>query len=360
MKKEHSSIQITYRHTRFACYLAIACIGIVNNFPPLLFLTFQEIWNISLVQITFLMTLNFLTQMIIGFFSVRFVERISYRKLVLGSLTAIFLGFVFMVLLPQTLPIPYIGLCIAIVFNAIGGGLLDIIISPILEALPSDNKSASMSLLHSFYSWASVAIIIIATIIFKLFSVRAWPVLTLVIAILPMICFSLFTKVPIKPLITKEVERTPVNKLMRNTLFYVLLISIFAGGATEMAISQWSSYFAEVALSVPKATGDVLGLAFFLLTMAITRTIIGSTKKQISLEKLLSVAASVCVVCCVIIALSPSALGSLFAIGISGFAIGVFWPGTLSLARELFPKSDASMFSILFITGSLGNVLGSG
>ncbi|NLN52614.1 MAG: MFS transporter [Clostridiaceae bacterium] len=360
MKNKTSTRQLTHTHTRFASYLGIACIGIVNNFPPLLFLTFQNTWNISLAQITFLITLNFITQLIVGITSVKIVEKISYRHLAMGALISLFFGFSFLVILPHTLPVPYIGLLIAIVFNGLGGGMLDIILSPILEALPSDNKSASMSLLHSFYCWASVAIILISTLVFKIFGTQAWPILTLIIALLPLSCFFLFNKVPIERLRSQDVEHTPLSKLMRNVLFYVLLISIFAGASTEMAISQWSSYFAEVALSVPKATGDVLGLAFFLLTMAITRTIIGSLKREINLQRVLSVSALICFVCTIIIVLSPSQLGSLLAIGISGFAVGIFWPSTLSLARELFPNSDASMFSVLFLAGSLGSVLGSG
>ena len=256
------SNRFTYKHTRLSCYLALACVGIVNNYPPLLYLTFQETWNISLAEITFLITLNFITQLFVGVFSVKVVEKFSYRNIVLGGLALVISGFISMVVLPHLLNYAYWGLLLAIVLNGAGGGMLDIIISPIMEALPSENKSASMSLLHSFYSWASVAIILISTIVFKIFSMRAWPILTLFITSLPVLCFFLFRFVPIERLVAEKTEHTTINKLLRNILFYVLIFSIFSGGATEMAISQWTSYFAEVALSVPKATGDVLGLAF--------------------------------------------------------------------------------------------------
>ncbi len=360
MQKETSSPKLTYKHTRLVSYLGIACIGIINNFTPLLFLTFQKTWQISLAQITFLITLNFIIQLLLGVVSVKIVERISYRYLAMGALMSVFVGLCFLVFLPYVLPVPYMGLLIAIVFNGLGAGMLDIILSPILEALPSDNKSASMSLLHSFYCWASAAIILTATLIFQIFGTQAWRTLTLMIALLPLLCFFFFMKVPIKTLRSEEGEHTPLSKLMRNVLFYVLLICIFAGASVEMVISQWSSYFAEVALAVPKAVGDVFGLAFFLLTMAVSRTIIGSSKKKINLQKILSFAAIVCFICTIIIVFSPSAIGSLLAIGVSGFAIGIFWPSTLSLARELFPNSDAGMFSVLFLAGSIGGVLGSG
>lgn len=338
IKKFFLEKQLTYKYTKLACYIGIACIGIVDNFPPLLFLTFQETWAISLGQITFLISLNFFAQLIAGISLVKLVEKIPYRHLAIGSTVMMFFGLVFMVLLPQIFPIPYLGLCIATALNGFSVGIIDIVLNSVLEGLPGDNKFSSMSLLHSFYCWISVAVILFSTLIFKIYSAKVWPLLTLLFAVLPVICFFLFLRVPINPLVKKDTKRTPVNQLMRNGVFYILLISMFAAGASKTAISQWSPYFAEVALSVPKATGDIFGLAFFLLTMAITRTIIGSIRVRLKLEKLLSLAATICIICCIVIALSHSAIGSLLAIGVSGFAVGVFLAKYIKFSKRIVSK----------------------
>lgn len=306
--------KLSYRHTTLACYLDFAYQGIVNNFPPLLFVIFQKTWNISLLQITFLISLNFIIQFLVDIFSIFFVEKIPYRLLALASSAFTFTGLISLVILPNFLTDSYIGLCIAIVLNGLGGGLIDVIGSPIIEGLPNENKSGSMSLLHSIYCWGSVVAILITTGCLVLFGYQSWMALSCGFALIPLTSFLLFLKVPILQLTNEEDEdHIPLSKLLRRKFFYVFLLLIMIGGATEMAISQWSSYFAEIALGVPKATGDVLGPCLLLFTMAITRTWLGTKAKKIRLDRVLLFSSVICLVSVLVIISSPSALGSLLA-----------------------------------------------
>lgn len=347
-----------YKKTVLACYLGFAYQGIVNNLPPILFLIFQKTWNVSLMQITFLITLGFLTSFLMCALSILYIEKVSYRTVAVISSISAFIGMVSLVFLPHFMSNPYLGLCIATFFNGLGGGLIDIVGSPIIEALPSDNKSASMNMLHSMYCWASVAVIVITTITLKIFGENSWKLLTLIYAIIPLLCIILFIKVPMLRLVEKKGTHTPLKTILKHKYFYIFLLLILISGASEQAISQWSSYFAEIGLAVPKIIGDILGPAFLLLTMAISRTIIGVSRKKFKLKKLLLLSSIICLMSVLIIIFSPVPIGSLLAIGFCGFGIGIFWPTTLSLSREFFPKADATMFAFITLAGSFGCILG--
>lgn len=359
MEKKHEKGQLTYTHTRIACYLSASSMGIANFFPTLLFLTFRTTLGVSLAQVTFMLTLSFSIQFIVDALAIKYVEEFTYRQTSVFACLCIFAGLFALAILPNIMgPYAYIGLYIAVIFYGAGYGLVDIIMGPIIVALPSKNQTADLSLLHSFYCWASMIAIIISTIIFSLFGMQIWPILTIIYSLIPLMTAILFSKVPMLHMVEDKKQRTSVKKLFSRRLLYVFMGIMFLAGALDNSVALWASYFAEVSLELPKATGDILGPSIFLFTSGISRTIIGFSKRELDLQKILLWASVFIFICCLLMVFLPSALGSLLALGISGLGIGILWPSTLSLARSYFQNADAAIFAILALLGNAGSVMG--
>lgn len=343
-----------YQKTIYACFVGYIVQAIVNNFVPLLFLTFHHTYGIPLSQITFLVTINFGIQLCVDLLSVKFVDQIGYRAaMVLAHGTAA-LGLVLLAILPDLLPDPYVGILTAVVFYAIGGGLLEVVVSPVMESCPTSNKEAAMSLLHSFYCWGHVGVVLISTLFFTVFGISHWKVLAALWAIVPAANMIAFTKVPIASLIQEGETGMSLGALLRTRLFWIFLLLMICSGACEQAVSQWASTFAEQGLGVSKSIGDLAGPMFFAVMMGASRAIYGKLGETLPLKKCMIGSALLCLASYLMISLSPVPALGLIGCGICGFSVGLLWPGTFSMAAAAMPTGGTALFALLALGGDVG------
>ena len=315
-----------WRHTQYASYFGYITQAIVNNLAPLLFLIFQDVYGIPLEKITLLVTVNFCVQLLVDMVAARFVDKIGYRPCIVAAHLFAAAGLAGLGLLPRLLPDPFVGLLGAVFLYAIGGGLIEVLISPIVEACPTDNKASVMSLLHSFYCWGSVGVILLSTLFLQLFGKGSWTVLALLWALLPLANALWFTKVPIAHL-TEEGEGLPLGKLLTNKLFWIFAALMFAAGACELSMSQWASAFAESGLGVSKTVGDLAGPCLFAVLMGCARVIYAKFGDRLNLLNTQMLSAGLCVVAYLLAALSPNPLLALLGCGLCGLSVGILWPG---------------------------------
>ena len=343
----------TYRHTLHASYLGYITQAIINNLPPLLFLTFQRTFDISLELISMLITINFGIQILVDFLAARYVDRIGYRPCIVAAHVLSAAGLFALGILPYALPNAYAGILIAMTLNAIGGGLIEVLISPIVESLPGDEKASAMSMLHSFYCWGHMGVVILSTVYFALAGMDAWRVLPALWALLPLANAFLFTKVPMRTLVSQE-ERMPMRRLLSSRVFWLLFVLMICSGASEQGMSQWSSYFAESGLGVSKTLGDLLGPCAFAFTMGLARLIYGVYGAKIHLHGALYASSALCVASYLISVFAPWPVLSLVGCALCGLSVGMMWPGTFSTAAEANPQGSTAMFALLALAGDLG------
>ncbi|GHU68388.1 hypothetical protein FACS1894184_10240 [Clostridia bacterium] len=347
-----------YRRTRYACYISFIVQAVVNNLSPMLFLTYQNSFGIAIEQIGGLIALNFITQMTVDALAVKYAARVGIRPLVLASELCAALGLVGLAVFPQILPRPFVGLCAATMLGAIGGGLIEVLISPVLESLPSDgDKAASMSFLHSFYCWGQAGVALMSAAFFFFFPHGLWPALPMIGALAPLTAFVLFLRAPFVAL-PGDAEPISVRRLVGNRLFPLLFIMMMASGASEIAMSQWASYFAETGLGVTKSLGDLLGPCAFAITMGITRSWYGIKGANVDLAKSLTVSAVACVGCYLLATLARNPFLSLVGCACCGFTVGLMWPGMLSLSARRMPEGGTALFAALALGGDTGCTLG--
>lgn len=347
-------MKLTYRHTISACFIGYIVQAIVNNFAPLLFLTFQTSYHIPLTQITMLVTVNFGVQLLVDLLSAGFVDKIGYRvSMGIAHLTAA-LGLVLLAVLPDLLPSPFFGLLIAVIVYAIGGGLLEVLVSPVMESCPTDNKEKAMSLLHSFYCWGHVGVVLISTVFFALFGIANWKILAALWALIPLFNFFLFLRVPIAPLVPEGEKGLSLGALFRMKLFWILFLMMMSAGASEQAVSQWASTFAEQGLGVSKTVGDLAGPMAFAVCMGLSRAFYGKRGDTIPLDRFMAASGLLCVASYLLISLVPvSALG-LVGCAVCGLSVGIMWPGTFSKAAASLRGGGTAMFALLALAGDLG------
>lgn len=343
-----------YQPTIYACFVGYIVQAIVNNFVPLLFLTFHTTYGIPLIQITFLVTLNFGVQLAVDLASVAFVDRIGYRLSLMIAHGCAALGLVLLAVLPQVLADPYVGILLSVVLYAIGGGLLEVLVSPVMESCPTANKEAAMSLLHSFYCWGHVGVVLISTGFFALFGIARWRILACLWAIVPLVNLFCFARVPMTSLIKEGEQGMTLVQLFKNKLFWILLLLMVCAGACEQAVSQWASTFAEQGLGVSKTLGDLMGPMLFAILMGTSRAIYGKLGHRLPLEKCIFGCALLCLASYLVISLCPIPAISLIACGICGFSVGIFWPGTFSMAAAALPTGGTALFALLALGGDVG------
>lgn len=350
---------MTFDHTRRACYAAYITQAIVNNLVPLLFIVFQTRYHISYEMLGRLVLLNFTTQLITDFVVIKVVDRMGYRMPLVLAHAFCTVGLVLLAVLPSMLPSPYVGLSLAIVVYAIGGGLLEVLVSPVVEALPSrqENKAAAMSLLHSFYCWGQVAVVLGTTLLLAQIGQAAWQVLPLVWAAVPLVNLLVFLRVPLPETVPDE-HRTTVKKLFATSAFVMALVLMLCAGAAELTMSQWSSLFAEQGLKMPKVWGDLAGPCLFAVLMGVGRFIYGLWGEKIPLIPSMAACGTLASVCYLMAALSSNPMLSLLGCTLCGLAVCLMWPGTYSLAAARFPLGGAAMFAILALFGDAGAAAG--
>lgn len=346
-----------FKSTVFACYRGYITQGIVNNLSPLFFVLFQNKFGISYSLISALILCNFVTQVITDMLSVKYVDRIGYRKSAVIAHALAFLGLVMQGTLPNVLPAPYVGLVLATIVNGVGGGLIEVIISPIVDSCPGDAKASAMSLLHSFYCWGQVGVVLITTLLLRLIGEDLWFIIPILWSLLPLYNLFRFLKVPLMPTVLEE-EKTPLKTLFTSKIFLVALLLMLCAGASELAMSQWSSLFAERALGVTKVIGDLLGPCLFAVFMGIGRTIYGVWGEKIHLTGAMIFCAALCILCYLGTALFENPWLSLLSCALCGFSVSLMWPGTFSLTSAAYPKGGTAMFGILAVLGDVGCSVG--
>lgn len=344
----------SFKGTTRACFVGYIVQAIVNNFVPLLFLTFQNTYGIPLSKITLLVTFNFLLQLCIDAASIHWIDRIGYRTGAVLAHAFSAAGLILLTILPEALPDPYVGLLVSVAIYALGGGLLEVLISPIVEACPSDNKEKAMSMLHSFYCWGHMGVVLVSTLFFAVFGIQNWKYLAWFWALIPIINGISFLKVPIAPLLKEGEKGISLGELVRNQLFWLLMLAMLCSGASEQAVSQWASVLAEKGLGVSKTLGDLMGPMFFALAMGISRAIYGKYGDRIPLEKMMPMSCILCMLSYLLIALTPWPIVGLLGCGLCGYAVGIFWPGTFSLASAALRRGGMALFSLLALAGDLG------
>ncbi len=353
-------MRLTYRHTLYASYLGYVTQAIVNNLAPLLFLTFQRDLGISLTEIALLISLNFIVQIAVDLLATAFADKIGYRAVAAAAHIFCTIGLFAMGLLPRLMTNPYTGLIIAVCLNAVGGGLIEVIISPIVQSLPGEQKESAMSLLHSFYCWGHVAVVLLSTAFFLLFGLNRWPWLTALWAILPLSNFFLFMKVPLRTLEEGCAELPKGEKRTSLPLMLLFLLLMVCAGASEQAMSQWASLFAEVGLRVSKTMGDLLGPCLFAVLMGLSRLIYGMLGDRLNLITAMIASSILCVSGYLAAVFSPAPIFALLGCGLCGFSVGLMWPGTFSLAAKRFPAGGTAMFAWLALAGDIGCSVGPG
>ena len=342
-----------YKKTVRACYLGYVSQAIVCCFVPLLFTRFQIQYEIPLYKITALITVCFVLQLLIDFAAAFFVDKIGYRAAAAGGNAFTALGLCALTILPEILPDPFWGLLLSVLVYSTGAGLLEVVVSPIVESCPSDNKEGTMSLLHSFFCWGCVAVIVLSTVFFRIFNIENWKILTLLWALIPLFNTMNFLRVPMCDLSDADGEGLSLGGLLKNRLFWLIILLMICAGACEQGISQWSSTFVEKALGVSKAYGDLVGPAVFSALMGTSRALYGKFSCRLSLTPVLLVSSLLCVTAYCLVAFSQNAIVSLIGIGLCGFSVGIMWPGTFSLAAASV-KGGSAMFAFLALAGDLG------
>ncbi len=342
-----------YKKTLIACYLGFVTQAISANFTPLLFLTFKDTYGISLEMIALIPMVFYLTQLLVDLGATKFADIIGYRACVVASQIVSAAGLILMAFLPDMLPNPFAGILISVVLYAIGSGLIEVLVSPIVEACPFENKAGVMSLLHSFYCWGAVGVILGSTVFFAIFGTSCWKILTLIWAIVPFINTFHFISCPIERLV-EDGEAMRINKLLRLPLFWLMILLMICAGASEATMAQWASAFTEAALGVSKIIGDLAGPCLFAVFMGLTRVLYGKFSAKLDLTKVMLGCGSLGVVCYLAAALSSHAMIGLVSCALCGLAVGIMWPGTISISSQKCPKGGTAMFAFLALAGDLG------
>lgn len=347
------TMQKNYKKTLIACYLGFVTQAISANFAPLLFLTYKEIYGISLDKIALIPFVFYFTQLLVDFAATKFVDKIGYRTCVVVSQLVSSLGLILMAILPEIVPVSFIGILISVILYAIGSGLIEVLVSPIVEACPFENKDGIMSLVHSFFCWGSMGVVLGSTIFFALFGIENWKILTFIWSLVPLYNAFNFINCPIERLV-EDGKSMSVRQLLGVPVFWMMILLMICAGASEATMTQWTSAFTESALGVSKTVGDLAGPCMFAMFMGISRMLYGKTSKKLDLTKTMLLCATLCVFCYLLASLSASSVLGLTGCALCGLAVGIMWPGTISISSQKCPRGGTAMFAFLALAGDLG------
>ena len=346
-----------YKKTKLACYLGFVTQAIAANFAPLLFLKFHTDYNISLGNIALISTSFFFTQLLVDLFCAKYVDKIGYRVCIVASEVCSAAGLVSLAFLPEIMPTPFAGIISSVILYAIGSGLIEVLGSPIVEACPFENKEATMSLLHSFYCWGSVGTILVSTVFFLIFGIDSWKWLAVIFALIPAFNIYNFATCPIESLV-EEGQGMGIRKLFSDPMFLTAIVMMVCSGASELAMAQWASAYAESALGFSKAVGDIAGPCMFAVTMGISRVLFGKAGDKMNLNKFMIGSGILCFVCYLFASFSENPIIGLAGCIVCGFSVGIMWPGTISISSKAFPTGGTAMFALLAMAGGLGGSIG--
>ena len=347
-------MKYSYDSTMRACFTGYIVQAIVNNFAPLLFLTFQRTYHIPLQQITLLVTFNFGIQLLTDLLSVAFVDRMGYRASMLLAHILSALGLICLTVLPEWMGHPFAGILISVIVYAVGGGLLEVLVSPVVEACPSTHKEKAMSMLHSFYCWGHVGVVLFSSIFFKLAGIENWKLLAVLWAVIPILNALIFTRVPIAPVLPEGEEGMTIVTLFQNRTFWLLFVMMICAGASEQSVSQWASLFAEKGLGISKTAGDLAGPMAFAFLMGASRAFYGNYGEKINLDRFMAVSSVLCILSYLCLVFMPVPVLSLAGCALCGLSVGILWPGTFSRASKALPAGGTALFALLALGGDIG------
>ena len=343
-----------YNKTIISCFVGYIVQAIINNFIPLLFLTFQDSYGISLGKITLLVTFNFGAQLLVDILAISFVDKIGYRASMIIAHVFAAAGLVSLTVLPELFADPFVGLLLSVMIYAVGGGLLEVLVSPVVEACPTDNKEKAMSLLHSFYCWGHVGVVLLSTLFFQLCGIGNWKILAILWAIVPLLNAVAFTKVPMAQLLEEGDTGLSMKELASMKMFWVLMLMMLCAGASEQAVSQWASALAEKGFGISKTLGDLIGPMAFAILMGSSRAYYGKFGDKINLEKFMIGSSILCIISYLMISLIPIPALGFLGCALCGLSVGIMWPGTFSVASASMPRGGTAMFALLALAGDIG------
>ncbi len=345
--------QTNYKKTLIACYLGYITQAITANFTPLLFLTFISTYGITLEKIAIIPLVFYLTQLLIDLAATKFADKIGYRTCIVVSQVVSAAGLALLAILPEVLPVPFVGILISVVLYAMGSGLVEVLLSPIVEACPFENKEGVMSLLHSFFCWGAVGVILGSTLFFAVFGVENWKILAFIWALVPLYNTFNFLSCPIERLV-EDGQSMGIGKLLKTPIFWLMIIIMVCSGASEATMTQWTSAFTESAIGVSKTVGDLAGPCMFAIFMGIARVLYGKFSERIDLTKIMLICGVMCAGCYLLASLSKLPILGLAGCALCGLAVGIMWPGTISLSSQKCPRGGTAMFAFLALAGDLG------
>lgn len=357
MNKTRTPISENYNHTIYASYIGYIVQAIVNNFAPLLFLTFSAQFSLSLDKITLITTINFAVQLAVDLISAKLIDKIGYRISIVAAHVFAAAGLICLSVLPWIFSNQYVGIVISVVLYAIGGGLTEVLISPIVEACPVESKKGSISLLHSFYCWGQFGVILLSTLFFTVFGIEHWRILSLIWAAVPIANGFYYAKVPLYP-ISKSETPSRISQLFKNKLFWLILLLMLCAGASELAMAQWASAFAESALHVSKTVGDLAGPCAFALLMGSARAIYGKFSDRLPLKKAIMWCAVLCIASYLLASLTSLPVFGLIGCAVCGFSVGIFWPGIYCLSTASIPAAGTAIYAFMALAGDVGCMSG--
>ncbi|MBQ8955798.1 MAG: MFS transporter [Lachnospiraceae bacterium] len=349
-----TKIKTDYKHTIYASYTGYITQAIVNNFAPLLFLTFMSEYKLGLDRITLITTVNFAVQLAVDLLSARVVDKIGYRVSIIAAHIFAAAGLVGLSIFPEIASDPFTGIMTAVVLYAVGGGIIEVLISPIVESCPTEGKEAAMSLLHSFYCWGHLFLVIMSTVFFTLFGIENWHILAVIWALVPACNVFYFALVPLFPIVAEDQEAQPPGGLIKNKIFWLLFVLMLCAGASEQAMSQWASAFAERSLGLSKTLSDLAGPCMFAALMGTSRALYGKFADRLPLKKAIMGSSMMCILSYVLAILPGKPILNVIGCAMCGFSVGVFWPGTFSMSSLSIPGGGTAMFALLALAGDVG------
>ena len=345
--------QKNYKKTLVACYLGFVTQAITANFTPLLFLTFVNTYGVTFEKIAMIPLVFYLTQLLIDFAATKFTDKIGYRTCVVASQVLSAIGLLLMAILPELLSAPFIGILLSVVLYAIGSGLIEVLVSPIVEACPFENKDGVMSLLHSFYCWGAMGVILGSTLFFALFGIEKWKILVFIWALVPLYNAFNFMNCPIERLV-EDGKSMGIRELLKTPIFWLMILLMVCSGASEATMAQWASAFTESAIGVSKTVGDLAGPCLFAMFMGVSRILYGKFSQKLDLTKVMLACGTMCVGCYLLASLSTLPILGLVGCALCGLGVGVMWPGSISISSQRCPRGGTAMFAFLALAGDLG------
>lgn len=349
--------QKNYKQTLLACYLGFVIQAISANFLPLLYITFHKSYGIGFGKLALLSTEFFLTQLVVDFICAKIVDKIGYRPCIIVAQITSALGIAGLAFIPDMLPSPFVGIAICVFIYAIGSGLIEVLCSPIVEACPFENKEGAMSLLHSFYCWGFAGVIIFSTLFFTIFGIENWKILAIIWSIIPIYNTYNFAKCPIEKLVEDGNSMT-MGQLLKTKVFWLFILLMIGAGASEISLAQWASAFAESALHVSKATGDLIGPCGFAMFMGLSRALYGKFGEKVNLTVFMALSGIMCLGCYLVAGITKIPVLGLISCALCGFSVGIMWPGSISISSSILKRGGTALFAFLALAGDLGGSIG--